>query len=116
MTTGQAPDPAGSISAVLDPKLRGPFALLVAVVVTVLLVLIGLRSAESFIDGRVDLKLAEQRKQTAEQEKRLEKMEEQFSTVRDALVEIRADLRILRASIPASEAVRAPASTEAHKR
>jgi hypothetical protein len=101
-------DPASSISAVIDPKLRGAFALLVAVVVTVVLVVMGLRSAESFIDGRVELKLGEQRKQAAEQEKRLERIEEQFSSMKDTLVEIRADVRILRARVEGTDLREAP--------
>ena len=99
----QPTDPSSSISAVLDPKLRGAFALLVAVVVTVVLVVMGLRSAESFIDGRVELKLAEQRKQAAEQEKRLERIEDQFSSMKDTLAEIRADVRVLRARVEGTD-------------
>lgn len=103
MPAGQSNDEASAISAVIDPKLRGSFALLVAVIVTVILVVMGLRSAESFIDGRVDLKLAEQRKQAEEQARRLEKMEEQFSSVKDTLAEIRADVRVLRARVEGTD-------------
>lgn len=107
-------EPSSTISAVLDPKLRGAFGLLVAVVSTVVLVVMGLRSAEGFIDGRVELKLGEQRKQAQEQEKRLERIEEQFASMKDTLAEIRVDVRVLRARVEGTsldrDAMRAPAA------
>jgi hypothetical protein len=94
------------LAAVLDPKLRGPFSLIVAIVLTVLLVIVGLRQAETFVDGRVDLKLADQRKTAEEQGKRLEKIEDQFAAMKDTLSEIRADVRVLRVRLERADAPR----------
>lgn len=94
------------LAAVLDPKLRGPFALLVAIAVTVLVVVMGLRQAETFVDGRIDLKLADQRKTAEEQGKRLEKIEDQFAAMKDTLAEIRADVRVLRVRLERADAPR----------
>ena len=87
------------IASVLDPAVRRPFALIVAVVVTVGVVLFGLSKAEAFVDGRVEMRLAAQREKADEQAQKLQRMEEQFALMRDTLAEIRADVRVLRSRI-----------------
>jgi hypothetical protein len=93
------PTPADSVAAVLDPALRRPFALFVAVVVSIGLVLYGLSKAEDFVDGRVEMKLISQREKADEQAQKLQRMEEQFALMRDTLAEIRADVRVLRSRV-----------------
>lgn len=92
-------DPTEPVADVLAQGYKKPFALLVAVGVTLAMVLFGLSSAEKFVDGRVELKLADQRRQQEEQAKRIERIEQQFGDMRDTLAEIRADVRVLRARI-----------------
>jgi hypothetical protein len=91
------------IASVLDPALRRPFALIVAVVLTIATVLYGLSKAESFVDGRVEMKLTAQRERAEEQATKLQRMEEQFAAMRDTLAEIRADVRVLRSRIERDE-------------
>jgi uncharacterized membrane-anchored protein YhcB (DUF1043 family) len=99
----EAPD---RIAAVLDPALRRPFSLIVAVVVSVGVVIMGLSKAEDFVDGRVELKMQAQREKADEQRQKLAKMEEQFLLMRDTLAEIRADVRVLRSRIEGSDAAK----------
>jgi hypothetical protein len=94
-----ADNPSDSITAVLDPALRRPFALFVAVVASVTLVIVGLSKAEDFVDGRVEMKLTAQREKAEEQAIKLQRMEEQFAAMRDTLAEIRADVRVLRSRV-----------------
>lgn len=105
----EAPD---RIASVLDPAVRRPFALIVAVILTIAVVLMGLSKAEAFVDGRVEMKLTAQREKSEEQAARLAKMEEQFALMRDTLAEIRADVRVLRSRIEsgdtAAKATRSP--------
>jgi hypothetical protein len=99
------PDETDSrIASVLDPTLRRPFSLIVAVVVSVGVVIMGLSKAEDFVDGRVEMKLATQREKADEQGDKLKRMEEQFLLMRDTLAEIRADVRVLRSRIEGSDA------------
>jgi len=99
-------EPPDRIAAVLDPALRRPFALFVAIVVSVALVIIGLSKAEEFVDGRVELKLTSQREKAEEQAAKLQRMEEQFALMRDTLAEIRADVRVLRSRVEADSAAK----------
>lgn len=92
-------NPSDSIAAVLDPALRRPFALFVAVVVSITMVIVGLSKAEEFVDGRVEMKLISQREKAEEQAAKLQRMEEQFALMRDTLAEIRADVRVLRSRV-----------------
>jgi hypothetical protein len=94
-----ADNPSDSIAAVLDPALKRPFALFVAIVVSVTLVIVGLSKAEEFVDGRVEMKLTAQREKAEEQAIKLQRMEEQFAAMRDTLAEIRADVRVLRSRV-----------------
>jgi hypothetical protein len=94
------------IASVLDPTLRRPFSLIVAVVVCVGVVIMGLSKAEAFVDGRVEMKLAAQRERSDEQAEKLKRMEEQFLLMRDTLAEIRADVRVLRSRIEGSDAAK----------
>jgi hypothetical protein len=94
-----ADTPSDNIAAVLDPALRRPFALFVAVVVSIGIVLYGLSKAEDFVDGRVEMKLTAQREKAEEQAIKLQRMEEQFALMRDTLAEIRADVRVLRSRV-----------------
>lgn len=89
------------IAAVIGDGYKKPFMLLVAFGVVIATVIFILSSAEKFVDGRVDLKLAYQRQQQEEQSKRIARMEEQFSMMRDTLSEIRADVRVLRTRVEA---------------
>ena len=86
-----------SISAVLGPEFKRPFTLIVAICATFGVILYGLSSAENFVDGRIDLKMAEQRRTVDEHEKRLTKIEEKLGDMTDVLAEIRADVKVLRA-------------------
>jgi hypothetical protein len=104
----EAPD---RIAAVLDPALRRPFALIVAVVLSIATVLYGLSKAEEFVDGRVELRIAAQRERAEEQAARLAKMEEQFGALRDTLAEIRADVRVLRSRVEAESTAQKSASS-----
>jgi hypothetical protein len=96
------------IAAVLDPALRRPFALFVAIMVSITAVIVGLSKAEEFVDGRVEMKFASQRERSDEQAEKLKRMEEQFLLMRDTLAEIRADVRVLRSRIESD----APAATK----
>ena len=96
--------PPDRITSVLDPALRRPFALIVAVVMTVATVLYGLSKAEDFVDGRVEMKLVAQREKAEEQAAKLQRMEEQFALMRDTLAEIRADVRVLRSRVESGDA------------
>ena len=106
------PTASDSIAAVLDPALKRPFALFVAIVVSVTLVVVGLSKAEDFVDGRVEMKLSAQREKADEQAAKLQRMEEQFALMRDTLAEIRADVRVLRSRVerdgPAAKSEAAP--------
>jgi hypothetical protein len=104
--------PQDSIAAVLDPALKRPFSLLVAVVASIVLVIVALSKAEEFVDGRVEMKLAAQREKAEEQAAKLQRMEEQFALMRDTLAEIRADVRVLRSRVEReSPAAKADASS-----
>lgn len=89
----------GNVSEVLDKDYKRPFALFVAIVSAVVVILFGLSSAEKFVDGRVELKMAEQKREQEQQGRRIEQMEAQFATMRDTLAEIRTDVRVLRAQL-----------------
>lgn len=89
-----SPDP---VNAVLGSDFRKPFMLLVAVVSTVVVIVVGLTKAESFVDGRVELKLATQKIVAEDHEKRLTKIEEKLGSMTEVLAEIRADVKVLRA-------------------
>ena len=93
------PTASDSIAAVLDPALKRPFALFVAIVVSVTLVVVGLSKAEDFVDGRVEMKLATQREKAEEQAAKMGRLEDQFLLMRDTLAEIRADVRVLRSRV-----------------
>jgi hypothetical protein len=97
------PTPSDSIAAVLDPAFKRPFALFVAIVVSVTLVIVGLSKAEDFVDGRVEMKLSAQREKAEEQAAKLQRMEEQFALMRDTLAEIRADVRVLRSRVESGD-------------
>ena len=92
-------NPSDNIAAVLDPALKRPFSLIVAIVASVTLVIVGISKAEDFVDGRVEMKLAAQREKAEEQAAKLQRMEEQFALMRDTLAEIRADVRVLRSRV-----------------
>lgn len=87
------------VTTVLGSEYRKPFLLIVALVSAFGLLLFGISSAEKFVDGRVELKLADQRRRQEEQGERIKRIEEQFGAMRDTLSEIRADVRVLRAKI-----------------
>lgn len=93
------PTASDSIAAVLDPALKRPFALFVAIVVAVTLVVVGLSKAEDFVDGRVEMKLSAQREKADEQALKMGRLEDQFLLMRDTLAEIRADVRVLRSRV-----------------
>ena len=92
-------EPSDKVASVLDPALRRPFMLLVAVAATITTVLFALARAEEFVDGRVELKLQTQRERAEEQASKLQRMEDQFALMRDTLAEIRADVRVLRSRV-----------------
>lgn len=92
------------IASVLDPALKRPFSLIVAIVASVTLVIVGLSKAEDFVDGRVEMKLSAQRDKAEEQAAKLQRMEDQFALMRDTLAEIRADVRVLRSRIESGDA------------
>lgn len=94
-----ADNSSDTIAAVLDPALKRPFSLIVAIVVSVGLVVFGLSKAEEFVDGRVELKLSAQREKSEQQALKLQRMEEQLLLMRDTLAEIRADVRVLRSRV-----------------
>ena len=100
------------VAEVIGNDYRKPFMLLVALGVVLATVLFILSSAEKFVDGRVELKLAYQKQQQEDQAKRIANIESQFSTMRDTLAEIRADVRVLRARVEGNDrSDRAPASS-----
>lgn len=94
-----ADEKEGTIGSVLDPALRRPFSLLAALVSVAVFVLYGLSKMETFVDGRIELKMSAARERADEQAARLGKMEEQFNAMRDTLSEIRADVRVLRSTV-----------------
>lgn len=107
-----ADNPSDNIATVLDPALRRPFALVVAIIMSIGLVLYGLSKAEDFVDGRVEMKLVAQREKADEQAEKLKRMEEQFLLMRDTLAEIRADVRVLRSRVERD----APAAKQEQRR
>lgn len=95
-----APTPSGGpIGEVLQDGYKKPFMFLAAIVSVVTLVIGGLSKAETFVDGRIELKIASERAKTDEQGQRLAKIEEQFASMKDTLGEIRADVRVLRVRV-----------------
>ena len=88
---------ASDVSEVLDPSYKKPFTLIVAIAITVIALLFGISGIEKFVDGRIELKMADQKRQSEEQGLKIQRIEEQFQTMRDTLAEIRADVRVLRA-------------------
>ena len=87
---------AESISSVLAPESRGPFKVVVAILVTIGLFLGILGYVERMVDGRIEMKLATQKQQVEDHEKRLGKIEEKLGGMSDVLSEIRADVKVLR--------------------
>ena len=94
---------AEPVVAVLGSDYKKPFMLLVAVLTTVIGVMFGLSKAETFVDGRVELKIASQRQVTDEHEKRLTKIEEKLGSMGDVLADIRADVKVMRVQLEARE-------------
>lgn len=88
---------ASDVSEVIDPQYKKPFTLLVAIGLTVIALLFGISGIEKFVDGRIELKMSDQRRQAEEQSAKIKRIEEQFQVMRDTLAEIRADVRVLRA-------------------
>lgn len=88
---------ASDVSEVIDPQYKKPFTLLVAIGITVIALLFGISGIENFVDGRIELKMSDQRRQAEEQSAKIKRIEEQFQVMRDTLAEIRADVRVLRA-------------------
>jgi len=86
-----------AIPQVLGNDYKKPFALIAALVAAGAFLLFGVSSVEKFVDGRIEMKLADQKRQQEEQGKRLDQIEAQFSAMKDTLFEIRADVRVLRA-------------------
>ena len=86
-----------TIPQVLGSEYKKPFALIAALAAAAALILFGVSSVEKFVDGRIELKLSDQKRQQEEQRKRLDQIETQFSAMKDTLFEIRADVRVLRA-------------------
>lgn len=87
---------SSDVSTVLGSDYKKPFTLIVAIAVVLVTVLFAISGIERFVDGRVELKLADQRRRQDEQGERIKRIEEQFSTMRETLAEIRADVRVLR--------------------
>jgi hypothetical protein len=88
--------PAESISSVLAPESRGPFRVVVAIIVTIGVFLAILGYVERMVDGRIEMKLAAQKQAVEDHEKRLGKIEEKLGGMSDVLAEIRADVKVLR--------------------
>jgi hypothetical protein len=91
------------VSTVLGPDYKKPFTLIVAIAAVLVTLLFAISGIEKFVDGRVELKLADQRRRQDEQGERIKRIEEQFSTMRETLAEIRADVRVLRSRTEQSD-------------
>lgn len=94
---------ASDVSEVLDPSYKKPFTLMVAIGITVIALLFGISGVEKFVDGRIELKMADQKRLQEEQAGKIQRIEEQFQLMRDTLSEIRADVRVLRARMEKSD-------------
>lgn len=88
-----------NVTEIVQDGYKKPFIVLAVVMTTVIAVVGGLTKAEAFVDGRIELRLSEQRKTAEAQERRLQRIEEQFSGMKETLTEIRADVRVLRARV-----------------
>lgn len=92
-----SPDPAPhEIQSVLSDDLKRPFLLIVAVFVVIGGAFTFSRWVETYIDGRVEAKLAMSRNQAEDQERRIAALESQMREVRDLLIEIKVDVKYLR--------------------
>lgn len=88
---------ASDVSEVLDPSYKKPFTLIVAIGITIVALLFGISGIEKFVDGRIELRMADQKRLQEEQASKIQRIEDQFQVMRDTLGEIRADVRVLRA-------------------
>lgn len=84
------------VKEVLSPELRKTGTLLGVIAGFVAAIFLGIQAAERFIDGRIDLRLAQTREQVESQEKKIDTLERQMSEMREMLIDIRADVRVLR--------------------
>jgi hypothetical protein len=81
---------------VLSPDIRKTATLLGVIAGFVAAIFVGIQAAERFIDGRIDLRLASTRQQVDEQERKIDALEKQITEMRELLIDIRADVRVLR--------------------
>ena len=84
------------IKAVLSDDLKRPFMLIVAIFVVVAGGFTFSRWVETYIDGRIESKMAVSRGQAEDQEKRIATLEAQMREMRDLLIEIKVDVKYLR--------------------
>lgn len=87
------------VSEVLAAGYKKPFSLFVALVAAFIAFFVGIRSIESFVDGRVDMKLSAARVTVEDHEKRLTKIEERLGSMTEVLSDIRADVKVMRAQM-----------------
>ena len=90
---------AEQVSSVLGPEYKKPFRVFMAVFVAFIAFFMGVRGVESFVDGRVDMKMATQKTIADDHEKRLTKIEEKLGSMNDVLAEIRSDVKVMRAQM-----------------
>jgi hypothetical protein len=86
----------GDAKEILTPELRKTAVLLSVIVGFIVMIIVSIQSAERFIDGRIDLRVAATRQQLDAQDRKINALETQISEMREMLVDIRADVRVLR--------------------
>ena len=84
------------VKEILSPEVRKTATLLGVIGGFVAAIFLGIQGMERFIDGRIDLRSAQTREQVQSQERKIETLEKQMTEMRELLVDIRADVRVLR--------------------
>ena len=84
------------VKAVLSEDLKRPFMLIVAIFVMIAGTFTFSRWVETYIDGRIESKMAATRENAEAQEKRISNLENQIREMRELLIEIKVDVKYLR--------------------
>lgn len=84
------------VKTVLSEDLKRPFMLIVAIFVVFAGTFTFSRWVETYIDGRIESKMAATRENAEAQEKRISNLENQIREMRELLIEIKVDVKYLR--------------------
>ena len=84
------------INAIFSDDLKRPFLLIVSIFMLVAGAFTFSRWVETYIDGRIEAKMAMNRNQVEDQERRIAALESQMRELRDLLIEIKVDVKYLR--------------------